>query len=243
MGKLNATNWIFSGAGQGAVVDDAIRNQLAQGRPVTIAFPIYSAWDNLNSSNDVLDANNVDTSTYRGGHEVMVYGYNSTGLLVQNSWGTGWGNAGRAIMAWNFVEQYPYDATYTTGWQAPPPANLIEDTSTAIKYTGTWSSANCASASCSPNHTERWSKTSGSYAVATFTGTRASWLATKGPAGGKAKVYVDGVLKTTVNLYSATIMDGQAVYKTALLPSGKHTLKIKLASAVRVNIDAIAVTP
>jgi hypothetical protein len=30
---------------------------------------------------------------------------------------------------------------------------------------------------------------------------------------------------------------------TALLPSGKHTLKIKLASAVRANIDAIAVTP
>jgi hypothetical protein len=218
--RLNGNNWIFSGAGQGSLADDAIRNQLAQGRPVTIAFPVYSAWDNLDSTNYVLDANNVDTSTYRGGHEVMVYGYNSTGLLVQNSWGTGWGNAGRAIIAWNFVEQYVDDATYTTGWKAVPPS-VVEET--AAQYDGwfLWSDPSASGGSW------RASTAKNNTASFAFSGSGVTWLSNKGPSRGIAAVTVDGVSKGTVDLYSAA----PAAFSKAFggLSTGKHTIVIKVS--------------
>jgi len=37
-----------------------------------------------------------------GGHAIFVYGWNKEGLLFQNSWGTSWGNKGRAILSYEY---------------------------------------------------------------------------------------------------------------------------------------------
>ena len=42
-------------------------------------------------------------------------GYDSGGVLIQNSWGTGWGRQGFAYLNWDFVEQYSLDATVIPG--------------------------------------------------------------------------------------------------------------------------------
>ena len=47
------------------------------------------------------------------------------------------------------------------------------------------------------------SSTSGASATITFNGTRLDWIAMKGTTTGKADVYLDGVLQTTVDLTSA----------------------------------------
>ena len=36
-----------------------------------------------------------------GYHAIMIYGWNSTGFLCQNSWGTLWGNKGRFILPYS----------------------------------------------------------------------------------------------------------------------------------------------
>ena len=79
---------------------NAIKSSLASGVPVAIAFPTRYGFDHLTTGVD-----NDTTSSSRGGHEVLVVGYNSAGLIVQNQWGTGWGNAGYGVMGWNVVQK------------------------------------------------------------------------------------------------------------------------------------------
>ena len=43
-------------------------------------------------------------------------GYNSRGVRIQNSWGTDWGNAGYAILDWNYISKYSYEAETAAGF-------------------------------------------------------------------------------------------------------------------------------
>lgn len=43
-----------------------------------------------------------DDDIITGAHAVVIYGWNSNGWLVQNSWGTGWGDQGRFIIPFDF---------------------------------------------------------------------------------------------------------------------------------------------
>jgi len=114
--KLGLTHWIFSGSGQGQSVSDSIKTVLASGKPITVGIPIFHHWDVMSGTDDVYTDADVDWTTYRGNHEVFAYGYNTTGILVQNSWGTWWGNGGRAVIAWDFLNKDANDATYTDGF-------------------------------------------------------------------------------------------------------------------------------
>lgn len=40
-----------------------------------------------------------------GGHAVLICGYDSTGVYIQNSWGKSWGSKGFAILPWSLVKQ------------------------------------------------------------------------------------------------------------------------------------------
>lgn len=57
-----------------------------------------------------------------------------------------------------------------------------------------------------------------------------SVTASKGPNRGKADVYLDNVLQTTVDLYSASYSRG-VVYTTGALTKGTHTLKLVVSSS------------
>ena len=97
-----------------------------------------------------------------------------------------------------------------------------ENTSTAISYVGAWATNSSASDS------------GGSYgnlnvdgsASLTFTGTGVTWFTRLTNYSGIADVYLDGVKKATVDLYSATSKTKQSVYAASALTDGTHTLKI-----------------
>lgn len=124
----------------------------------------------------------------------------------------------------------------------PPRTFRIEDTNRAIRYHGSWATRPCRHVGCSHNGTEKASTTRGDRAVVHFTGTGIAWKASKGPRGGKARVYIDGVLRGKVNLYRARVLSGVAVYTSPALPRGPHTLGVKLIRNKRINIDAFRVT-
>ena len=57
------------------------------------------------------------TDEVSGRHAVVIYGWNETGWLCQNSWGTGWGNKGRFIV--------PFDFDFNEMWGVTD--NITED--------------------------------------------------------------------------------------------------------------------
>ena len=78
------------------------------GLPIVIAVPI----DNLQYDNDyvVYMPKNV-----RGGHQMMCYGWNEKGLLVQNSWGESFGNNGTIILPY----EYPIEESWMIKFDEP----------------------------------------------------------------------------------------------------------------------------
>jgi hypothetical protein len=66
----------------------------------------------------------------------------------------------------------------------------------------------------------------------TFRGTSISWVTATGPAMGKAKVYVDGVLKLTVDNYAKRA--AYSVRRTIKgLTDGQHTIKVQVTGTKR----------
>ena len=82
---------------------------------------------------------------------------------------------------------------------------------------------------------------SGSRATLTFTGRDVGWLAERGPGRGKAKVYVDGVLRATVDLNATTDSPRRVVYRRHWSSLGQHTIRVVVANAHTVGIDGFLV--
>ena len=109
-------------------------------------------------------------------------------------------------------------------------------------YSGTWSDY---------SKTVAWkgsysrSRTAGASVTVTFVGTRLDWIAMKGTTTGKADVYLDDALQTTIDLANATAVYQQDVWSTHDLPSGTHKVKFVLNSTSAAGkflvIDAIDV--
>lgn len=79
----------------------------------------------------------------------------------------------------------------------------------------------------------------------TMVGTGFKVYATKTSTSGKARVYVDGVLKATINLNSASTVYKALVYSTTLAP-GQHVIRIEAVGTSTgansaVNLDRITV--
>src|SRR6185312_6135134 len=58
--------------------------------------------------------------TSPGNHAVFVYGYEPAGLLIENQWGTGWGKDGYAVLNWDFVLHYAFEAASIVPLYPPP---------------------------------------------------------------------------------------------------------------------------
>ena len=58
----------------------------------------------------------------RGGHQMVCYGWNETGLLIQNSWGEEFGNKGTIILPYN----YPITEAWMIRFEKPEEPKPIE---------------------------------------------------------------------------------------------------------------------
>jgi hypothetical protein len=127
--KTNAAHWkisgyhaLFVGDAQGAPGADQIKAALAGGHPVAVDVSVRHGFDAL-MGNDDHDAIDDDiTGVARAKHVVLALGYNELGLLVENSWGTKWGNGGFGRLSWRVVHN-DIDQAYTIdGFAAVAPA-------------------------------------------------------------------------------------------------------------------------
>lgn len=109
-----------------------------------------------------------------------------------------------------------------------PPRVRVEDTSAAISYRRSWARNTSSHLS---GGSQRWSATTGAYATLTFEGTGATWIGNHAASYGKALVYVDGVLRKTVDEYARTTTYGCRLFTITGLKYGTHTLKIVVSAS------------
>ena len=147
---------------------------------------------------------------------------------------------------WALGTTYTYSARATDGvgnlsdWVpgARASVQLSEQTGAGIVYSGTWKSASNQYAS---GGSLRYATRSGASVTYTFTGAGVAWVAYRGPNRGSARVYVDGVLKKTINLYAATYSAKQVAFAFNWGTTGTHKIRIVAMGTVghpRIDVDA-----
>lgn len=158
--RAHAVNWMLSSyndltispSSTSTVTQQSIETALAAGTPVVVGIPVYSNFFSITSANGGYYSG--PSGSLAGYHAIAALGYNASGLVIENSWGTGWGNAGYATLSWAFVNRYVFDAVAVGSLVTGLPVN-----STAPAITGTARQGQTLSA-----WTGSWSPAGGSYA-------------------------------------------------------------------------------
>jgi hypothetical protein len=113
----------------------------------------------------------------------------------------------------------------------PPPAGRFEETDASVSYGFGWNprdddfrgtgwyawSGGAAAESMTP----------GAQATFTFTGTSVTWLGMRSLDSGIARVYVDGVFVSEVDMFARSTELHVPVFTVSGLPAGSHTLTIE----------------
>jgi len=135
------------------------------------------------------------------------------------------------------------DTTGNVGPFATGPAftpTLYQQTSGTVYSTG-WTTA---SSSAYSGGTAKSASIAGRYVTFSFTGRAVAFLSYKSTTRGSVKIYVDGVYKKTVSLYSTTVRTRQLVFSYAWSAYGSHKLKLVVVGTSghpRVDVDGFAV--
>jgi hypothetical protein len=137
--RYKIASWTSLSTGGGARA--SIENALSSGNPVAIGIPVYSNFYNAGASSYYVDVPTAGM-TKSGSHAVFAIKYDSNGIWVQNSWGSGWGLDGTAELSWAFVDQYAWQIVEMTpsapaavATSTPPPTNTAAPTNTSMPTT------------------------------------------------------------------------------------------------------------
>jgi hypothetical protein len=139
---------------------------------------------------------------------------------------------------------YQVVALDRAGNMSPPVASAlvrvreVVDASAAVTYAGTWTAGTVANARGGTLHTTSVAEASASLA---FTGDSVGWIAMTGPDYGRAEVYVDGVLVSSVDLHSASGGPHRLVFVRDHLGAGGHTIRVVCQGDAKVDLDSFIV--
>lgn len=117
----------------------------------------------------------------------------------------------------------------------------ISQASGAVRYAGAWSNS---TSTVWWGGTARSSSRAGATATFSFTGRSIAWVGLKAANRGKARVYVNGTLVATVDLYSATTLKQRYVWTANYSVSATRTIRIVVlgtSGRPRVDIDGFVV--
>ena len=112
--RISGYTQLWSGANQGAIASIVMQSLLAAQIPIAITLPVRPGFDNLGAAATAVD--NDTSGSIRGYHEVLAVGYDANGVLIQNSWGTGWANHGFGRLSWTVVQRDVSEADTASGF-------------------------------------------------------------------------------------------------------------------------------
>lgn len=128
---------------------------------------------------------------------------------------------------------------WTAGSTVRP--TLLQQTSSAIAYHGTWTTVSSTSYS---GGSLRYASAAGASASLTTSARSLAFVTTRGPSRGAVKVYVDGVLKATIDLHAATLQARFVAYAATWSSVGTHSIRVVVvgtAGRPRVDLDAFEI--
>lgn len=120
-------------------------------------------------------------------------------------------------------------------------AAITQQSSSAVKYAGTWSTASSSNFS---GGSLKAAYRAGASATYTFTGRSVAWVTTRSSRNGAAKVYVDGVLVSALYLYASSTTYRYVAFQKTWTTSATHTIKVVVVGTARhprIDIDAFVV--
>jgi hypothetical protein len=125
-------------------------------------------------------------------------------------------------------------------WTYGPTTRLsgISQTDMRVHYHGSWTSV--SSSTTWWGGTARSSSTAGSTVSYTFTGKSVAWVGLKAATRGKADIYINGVRKATIDLYSTSTLKQRIIWSATYASSATRTITIKVLGTggrPRVDID------
>lgn len=77
----------------------SLKQALADGQPIVFGFQVYDSFYRANKDGKMPPA----TGTWVGNHAIVAVGYTPEGLIIQNSWGIGFGDFGFFYMPWDYA--------------------------------------------------------------------------------------------------------------------------------------------
>ncbi|MFN8053280.1 MAG: IPT/TIG domain-containing protein [Acidimicrobiales bacterium] len=119
--KANAAKWKLSNYKGLAVDQVAIETSLAAGHPVVIGMAVYNNFFSVGTANHGFY--DGISGSFAGYHAITALGYDTTGLRIENSWSSRWGDQGFATLSWNFVRNYVFSAIEVGAFAPGAPAD------------------------------------------------------------------------------------------------------------------------
>jgi hypothetical protein len=129
-------------------------------------------------------------------------------------------------------------------WAYGPTSRLraISQSIPAVHYHGSWTTV--TSSTIWWGGTARSSSTAGSTVSYTFTGRSIAWVGVKAPTRGKARIYVDGALQGTVDLWLSTVHKQHLIWQKTWSTAASRTITIQVLGTVnrpRIDVDGFIV--
>jgi hypothetical protein len=221
----------------GDVVGPAIGAPLASLRSGTTcscsSVPVRLAWTAVDNGGSGLGSYDVARSTNGGAYSSIASAITSTYLNTTLAVGSSYVFRVRGRDKAGNLSPWMYGPTIRPG--------VTQQTSTSISYYKTWSTATSSSYT---GGSVKYQSTAGASASYTFSGRSIGYVARHSPGRGQVRIYVDGVLQTTFDLYFSTTTYRYVAYAKTWTTSGTHTIKIVVVGTSgrpRVDLDAFEV--
>jgi hypothetical protein len=175
--------------------------------------------------------------------------------LAQSTDGFGWVTVSTSLTATHLDRALAPGHTYrfrlravdnagnVGAWVAGPTFRISHygESSSKVVYLGRWLTA---TSSVYWGGQAKASSQAGAKSTLTFTGRSVEVVSRKGPTRGKAQIYVNGVLKATVDLYSSTYQNQRVVWAANWASSATRTVTLRVVGTSgrpRVDLDAFVV--
>jgi len=201
---------------------------------VVPTVPVKVSWSGSDPGSGITTYR-IDRADHGSGFGTAIPGTTATSSVQAHAWvpvGTGGDNS------YTYGAIAVDDGLNASGFaQGAAVTPTVYQHNNSVTYSGSWRTASGPSFSAG---NVKYSSTAGSSATFKASGRSFAFVTTKASSRGKVKVYVDGSLKTTLKLASASTRYRNLGYVVSFASSGSHTIKLVVVTG-RVDVDAFVV--
>jgi len=105
----NAAKYKISTYASVGITKEALQQALYQNGPVVVGIAVYENFEHVGSDGIA----QFPSGVLKGGHAILVVGYNKLGLICKNSWSTRWGDNGYCTIPWAVWEKINMGEAWT----------------------------------------------------------------------------------------------------------------------------------